>query len=210
MVKVLVVDDHAVVREGIKQIIASTSDLTFAGEATCGSEALKKIQENIYDIVLLDIGLPDISGLGLLKDLKSKRPELPILILSVRPEQHYAIRSLKAGASGYLNKSSAPEELIIAIRKVSQGGCYLSGDINKTMFYSAKMNKKSAPHEFLSEREYEVMMALASGDKIRDVAKALFLSPKTVSTFRQRILTKMNMKSNCELAKYVIENHLSE
>lgn len=210
MIKVLVADDHAIVREGLKQIVSEASGMVVADEAENGNEVLEKILVNEYDAIVLDITMPGINGLDALKQIKSQKPELPILILSMHPEEQYAMRVLKAGASGYLTKESAPEELITAIRKVSAGMTYVSSSLAEKLATDLKADHAKALHEALSDREYQVMCMLASGKLVKHIAETLSLSVKTVSTYRRRILEKMGMKSNAELVRYALEHDLSE
>lgn len=177
-------------------------------EASTGQEVLEKVFKTKFDVILLDISMPGKSGLDILKELKSQRSRLDVLVLSMHPEEHYAIQALKAGASGYLTKESAPDELLKALRKVSRGGKYISSSLAEKIAYALEQDIKKAPHEILSAREYEVLRKIASGKTVTDIAGELFLSPKTISTYRTRILEKMNMKNNAELVRYAIKNHL--
>jgi DNA-binding NarL/FixJ family response regulator len=210
MIRVLVADDHAIVREGLKQIVSEPSDMVVADEAENGNEVLEKILTNEYEAVVLDITMPGINGLDALKQIKSQRPELPILILSMHPEEQYALRVLKAGASGYLTKESAPEELITAIRRVSSGMKYVSSSLAERLASDLETDHDRPRHTTLSDREYQVMCMLASGKPVKQIAEALSLSIKTISTYRRRILEKMGMESNAELVRYALENNLSE
>jgi DNA-binding NarL/FixJ family response regulator len=208
MLKILIADDHAIVRQGLKQIVTETPDMIVAGEASNGQELLSKIQENDYDVVVLDITMPGRDGIDVLKQLRSERPELPILMLSIHPEEQYALRALKAGASGYLTKESAPDELVVAIRKVSRGGKYISSSLAEKLAFELEVGREQAPHETLSDREYHVMCLIASGKTVMEIAQELSLSEKTISTYRSRILEKMKMKNNAELTYYAIKNQL--
>ncbi|MEW6418585.1 MAG: response regulator transcription factor [Nitrospirota bacterium] len=210
MIKILVVDDHAVVREGLKQIISETPDMVVAAEASSAQEVLNKVRENNYDVVLLDISMPGRGGLDVLKQLKNEKTGLPVLILSIYPEDQYAMRALKAGASGYLTKESAPDELIAAIRKISQGRKYVSASLAEKLASEMEIGAEKPPHEMLSDREYQVMYMIAKGKTIKEIAGELSLSVKTISTYRSRILEKMRMKNNAELTRYAIKNHLVE
>ena len=210
MIRILVADDHPVVRQGLKQIVAGTTDILVVDEAGNGHEVLDKVQRNYFDVVLLDISMPGISGLDVLKQLRSERPELAILVLSVHPEEQYAARVLRAGASGYLAKESAPDELVAAIRKVSLGGKHVSLSLAEKLASELGRDATKPPHEALSDREYEVMCLIASGRTIAEIAQQLSLSPKTVSTYRSRILDKMSMKGNAELTLYSVQNGLLE
>jgi two-component system invasion response regulator UvrY len=210
MIRILVVDDHAIVREGLKQILADVTDLSVREEAANGQEALEKIRSGEFDCVLLDISMPGRSGLEVLKEIKAERPRLPVLILSMHAEEQYAIRALKAGASGYLTKSSAPDELIGAIRKVSCGRKYVSASLAEKLAGELDSDATKPSHETLSDREYQVMLMLASGKAVKEIADELCLSVKTISTYRSRVMEKMNLKKNAELTLYAIQNHLVE
>jgi len=208
MIKILIADDHTIVREGLKQIVADVGDMMVADEAGNGQEALQKIREGDYDVILLDISMPGRSGLEVLKDIRAERPKLPVLILSMHSEEQYAVRALRAGASGYLTKASAPDELIGAIRKVSRGRKYVTASLAEKLALELDVDIRKPPHEMLSDREYQVMLMLASGKAVKEIADELCLSVKTISTYRSRILEKMNMKKNAELTLYAIQNSL--
>ena len=208
MIRVLVVDDHAIVREGLRQIVADTPDIVVADEASNGQEAINKILENDYDLVLLDIAMPGKNGIDLLRELKNQRPGLNILILSIHPEEQYAVRALKAGASGYLTKECAPDELVTAIRKVVLGGKYIGSSLAEKLASDLEAGAEKPLHQVLSDREYQVMCMIASGKTIKEIAEESLLGIKTVHTYRSRILRKMNMKNNAELTRYAIENGL--
>jgi len=210
MIKILIADDHTVVREGLKQIISETSDLKVVGEARNGNEVLTQIWETEYDVVLLDISMPGQNGLDVLKQLKNTKPEISVLILSMHPEEQYAIRALKLGASGYLTKDSASEELISAIRKVSLGGKYVSASLAEKIAVHLEIEREKQLHEKLSNREYQVMCMIAAGKTVNQISDELALSVKTISTYRSRILEKMNMKNNAELTYYAVKNGLIE
>ncbi len=206
MIRVLVVDDHAIVRKGITQIIRETPDIVVTDEAETGQEALKKIFANDYDLVLLDISLPGVDGLEIMKQLKSLRPNLPVLMLSMYPEEQYALQALRLGAAGYLTKETAPDELVAAIRRVSAGGKFISSELAESLAAQIdRDNPNRLPHELLSDREYQIMGMLAAGKKQTQIAQELALSIKTVGTYRARILKKMRMKSTAELTRYAIE-----
>ncbi|HXG93713.1 MAG TPA: response regulator transcription factor [Blastocatellia bacterium] len=208
MVKVLIADDHTIVREGLKQILAQSVDLSVTGEAANGGELLEKVRTGDWDVVLLDLNMPGRDGLDTLKQLKCERPKLPVLVLSMYPEEQYAVRILKAGASGYLNKRSAPEQLIEAIRRVSSGGKYISAAMAEKLAFELETNFQDALHNSLSDREYQVLCLLASGKTRREVAEELSLSVKSISTYRARILEKLRLKSNAELTHYAIQHGL--
>ena len=208
MIRILVADDHAIVRNGLKQIVGDTPDMIVAAEASNGREALNKALEDDFDVVLLDITMPDRSGLDILKEIKSQKPELPVLILSIHPEEQYAVRALKAGAAGYLTKESAPEELIRAMRRVSGGGKYVTSSLAEKLASVLKTGAEKPLHQALSDREYQILCMIASGKRVKQIANELLLSTKTISTYRSRILRKMNMNNNIELTRYAIQNQL--
>jgi len=208
MIKILIADDHPVVRKGLREIIEETSDMKVADEASNGQEVLAKVFKKDFDVVLLDISMPGRSGLDILKELKSQLPKLAVLVLSIHPEEQYAVQVLKAGASGYLTKKSAPEELVTALRKVSTGGKYVSPSLAEKLASALETGIEKPPHETLSAREYEVMRKIALGKTVNEIAGELFLSPKTISTYRSRILEKMGIKNNAELIRYAIKNRL--
>jgi len=210
MIKILIADDHMIVREGMKQIISEIPDMTAADEAVNGHEVLNKALKNDYDVVVLDITMPGINGLDVLKQIKTQKPKLPILVLSMHPEEQYAVRAIKAGAAGYLTKESVSEELVKAIRTASAGRKYITPSLGEKLVYSLDADADKLPHELLSDREYEVMCMIASGKTVTEVAEKLFLSEKTISTYRTRILEKMNMKNNAELTHYAIKHGLVE
>jgi two-component system invasion response regulator UvrY len=208
MIKILIADDHAIVREGLKQILSESPDLVVVAEASTGQEVLDKIGKNDLDLVVLDIAMPGRGGLDILKEIKSQRPRLSVLMLSMYPEEQYAVRVLKSGASGYLTKESAPAELVRAIRQISQGKKYISPSLAEKLAIDLEISPDRPPHETLSDREYQVMCMIASGKTLREIADGLSLSIKTISTYRSRILEKMNMKTNAELTHYAIKNKL--
>lgn len=210
MIRILIADDHTIVREGLKQILAETPDMIVADEARNGQEVLNKVWKNEYDVVLLDISMPGRSGLDVLKQLKGERPKLPILILSMYSEEQYAMRALRAGASGYMTKESAPDELIEAIRKVSQGRKYVSPSLAEKLAISLEVGEEKPPHEMLSDREYQVMCMIASGKTIKEIAEEISLSVKTISTYRSRILEKLSLKTNAAITHYAVQNRLVE
>jgi two-component system, NarL family, invasion response regulator UvrY len=208
MIKILIADDHAIVREGLKQIIADTSDLVVAAEAADGQEVLDLVEKESFDVIVLDLSMPGRGGLDALKTLKSVHPSLPVLILSMHPEDQYAIRVLKAGAAGYLTKESAPAELVNAIRRVASGRKYVTASLAEALANDVGRQSSDLPHQELSDREFQVMCLIASGLTVSEIGPKLSLSVKTVSTYRERILAKMQMKTNAELTHYVMANHL--
>ena len=207
MHKILTIDDHEVVREGVKGLFAS--DVAEFGEARNGSEALNLIRNGDWDIAILDISLAGRSGLDVLKEIRQMRPSLPILMLSMHAEEQYAMRAFKAGASGYISKASSRDELRQAVLKVINGGRYVSPSLAERMVFNLTSSDKS-PHEQLSDRELEVLCLIASGRTVGEIATALSLSDKTISTYRRRILDKMRLNTNAELTHYAIKNHLVE
>jgi two-component system invasion response regulator UvrY len=208
MIRILIADDHPIVRAGLKQVIADAPDMTVADEAADGHEVLAKVRQGDFDVVLLDLSIPGLSGLDALKQVKSEKPNLRVLILSVHPEDQYAVRVLRAGAWGYVTKASAPEQLIAAIRRVHEGRRYVSPALAERLAEQLQPGAATMPHESLSDREYQVLCLLASGKTVTEIADALALSVKTVSTYRSRILEKMGMRSNAELPHYAIQNRL--
>jgi len=210
VIRILIADDHTVVREGLKQIISETHDMTVADEAVDGHEVLNKALRDDYDVVVLDITMPGINGLDVLKQIKAQKPKLPILVLSMHPEEQYALRVLKAGASGYLTKESASEELVQAIKAASAGRKYITPSLGEKLAYFLGTDAEQLPHELLSDREYQVMCMITSGKTLKEISERLFLSPKTVSIYRARILEKMKMKSNTEIISYALQHNLLE
>lgn len=208
MIRLLVADDHAIVRRGLHQIVAEAHDLTVAGEAATAEEVLARVGERSWDVVILDLSLPGGNGLDLLAEVKRRRPDLPVLILTVHSEEQYAVRALRAGAAGYLTKESAPEQLVEAVRKVVRGGKYVSPALAERLAFNLGRDHDRPPHEALSDREYQVLRMVASGRTVSEVAEDLSLSVKTVSTYRTRILEKMGMKTSAELTHYAIKNRL--
>ncbi|HEX6003310.1 MAG TPA: response regulator transcription factor [Burkholderiales bacterium] len=207
-VRVLIVDDHAIVREGLKRILADAPELRVAGEAASGPEAIDLVREQSWDVMLLDISLPGANGLEVLRAVKDLAPKLPVLILTMYPEDQYALRMLRAGAAGYLTKEGAPAQLVTAIRKVASGGKYISAAVAEKLAWELERRKQPATHEDLSNREFEILRLIASGKTVSQIAQQLRLSVKTVSTYRMRLLTKLNMKSNAELTHYAIKGGL--
>jgi len=208
MIKTVIADDHPIVRAGLKQILVDASDIEVTAEAGDGHELLKLIRKGGIDVVLLDLTMPGLMGLDALKQMRVENPNLPILVLSMHPEDQYGIRVLKAGASGYLMKSAAPDQLVVAIRKVYRGGKYVSPSLAEKMAFGLQTGTSGLPHEALSDREYQVLCMIASGKTVKEIAGELSLSEKTISTYRTRILEKMNMKSSAELTHYAIKLNL--
>jgi len=208
MIRSLIADDHAIVRAGLKQFIAEEQDMAVAGEATTGAEAVAFVRSSECDVVLLDIAMPDINGVDTLRQLKQIKPTLPVLILSGYPEKQYALNLLRTGASGYINKETASEQLVAAIRAVTQGRKYVSPAVAEVLVDDLGGDPNQPPHASLSEREFQIFCKLAAGKPVSKIADELFLSVKTVSTYRARILQKMDMKSNADLTYYAIKNQL--
>jgi two-component system invasion response regulator UvrY len=209
LIRALVVDDHRIVMRGIEQILLRTPDIRVTGDAASGREAIERAGSEEFDIVLLDISLPDRNGLDVLKILKERKPRLPVLILSMHPEEQYALRALKAGASGYLTKESAQEELIEAIRRISRGRKYVSASLAERLAMELSPGSEGPPHERLSDREYQVMLLIGAGKKINDIAAALFLSPKTITTYKSRVLQKMGMEGTADVVRYLVEHGIT-
>lgn len=208
MIRVLVADDHPIVREGVKQILSETDDIVVAREASTGQEAIDLMWRNEYDVVLLDISMPGRDGLETLREIKSIRPKTPVLILSIYPEEHYAVRVLRGGASGYVAKASAPDDLICAIRRVASGGKYISPVVAERLTYELDKDSSRPPHEILSDREYQVMRMIAAGKAVKEIASELCLSIKTVSTYRARVFEKLGITNNAALVLYAAQNKL--
>lgn len=204
MTRILIVDDHAIVRRGLRELLSDEFRGAAFGEAATAQQALEQVWKKEWDVALLDITLPGRSGLDLLKEIKAARPKLPVLILSVHPEDQFAVRVLKAGAGGYLTKESAPEELVNAVRKILAGGQYVSPTLAEKLALGLRRDSTRAPHETLSDREYEVMCCIASGKTVTEIAGELSLSPKTISTYRARVLEKLGLKNNSEIIRYAI------
>jgi len=210
MIRVLIVDDHTILRRGLSQIISETDDLEVCGEADSGVQAIKLAREQDFDVVLLDISMPDRNGLDTLKQLKKEKPKLAVLMLSMHPEEHYAMRALKAGASGYLTKQSAPALLVTAIRQVASGRKYVSSELAEELARTVGPDSGRPRHETLSDREYETLRLMASGMTLTEIAAEMSLSVKTVSVYRARLLEKMQLKNNAELTYYALKHKLVE
>jgi two-component system, NarL family, invasion response regulator UvrY len=208
--KVLIADDHAIVREGLKQILNTLPEVCRIEEAAEGNEALLKIREGGYDLVILDISMPGLSGLDILQRMRQGKVDARVLMLSFHPQEQYAVRAFKLGASGYLSKDSAFEELVTAIRKIAAGGKYVSSDFAEKIFFTDPGQTNPEIHDSLSAREFQVMILLAKGKSVAEIANEIFISGKTVSTYRTRIMEKMGMKKNADLTLYAIKNKLIE
>lgn len=208
--RILITDDHAVVRHGLRQILAAEFKKATFGEAGNAAEAIDRVWKESWDVVVLDISMPGRSGLDVLKEIKKSRPKLPVVMLSMHPEDQFAVRLLKAGAAGYMTKESAPEELVGAIKKVIAGGRYISSQLAEKMASYLAIDVQTPPHERLSDREFLVLRLIASGKPVSAIAKDVSLSVKTISTYRSRLLQKMGMSNNAELTRYAIQNNLVE
>jgi len=207
-IKVLIADDHAVVRRGLKQIMAEAG-MCVAGEASEGLQVLELVRRESWDVLVLDLAMPHRSGMEVLQEVRRIAPDMPVLVLSVYPEEQYGIRVLRAGAAGYMNKETALDELVHAIRKVVNGGRYVSPSLAERFAFELSGDVKMSPHEMLSDREYEVMVMLGSGKSPGDIATALSLSVKTINTYRARMLQKLGLNNNAELIRYVMKNRLT-
>lgn len=210
MIRVLIADDHPIVREGLKQLLSGQDGVAVAGEAVDGLEALRLVREEAFDVLLMDMSMPGRSGIELIKQIKGEKPRLSILVLSMHKEEQYAVRAIKAGALGYLTKESAPGQLVSAIRKVAGGGVFISAGVAERLALELGGNHDATPHALLSDREYQIFTMIVSGTSIGNIADELSLSVKTVSTHKTRILQKMNMSSSAELIHYAVRHQLVE
>lgn len=208
MLKILIVDDHALVRQGLKQVLSEEFESAILGEAGSAQGMVEAFQEQEWDAVVLDINLPDRSGLEVLKEMKEQRPALPILMLSIHPEEQYAVRALKTGASGYLTKESAPEELIAAVRKIMGGGRYVSASLAERLAVNLSAENETPSRRGLSDREHQVISRIAQGKTVTQTADELCLSVKTVSTYRARLLKKLSLKTTAQLIRYALDQQL--
>jgi two-component system, NarL family, invasion response regulator UvrY len=210
MIRILIADDHVLIREGLKKLLKSEPDITILGEATTAAETLDAVTNTPLDVLILDMNMPGRSGLDLLRDLRTVKPDLRVLVLTIHPEDSLAVRALRSGASGYITKESAPGDLIVAIRKVAGGGRYISPSLAERLVDALDPKSDRPLHEALSDREYQVFVHIARGRSVSDIAQSLSLSVPTVSTYRARLLKKMHMESNAELIHYALKNHLIE
>ena len=208
MIKIVIADDHEIVRAGLKQIIADEEDMEVAGESNSGEKLIELIKKNEYDVVLLDLKMSGMNGIEVMKHIKTIKPSIPVIVLSMHAEDQYAVRTIKAGASGYITKETAGDNLIAAVKKVVAGGKYISPTLAETLADSIAGGGSELPHEQLTDREFQVLCMIASGKTVSEIGAELFLSVKTISTYRQRILEKMSMKNNSELTHYVIKNNI--
>lgn len=208
MINVMIADDHAIVRQGLKQILSETDDIKVTGEAETGFQAIKIARQQDFDVMLLDISLPDRNGIDILKQIKKDRPNLAVLMLSMHNEHEFAIRALKAGAAGYLNKQSAPAQLVVAIRQVAAGDKYVSPAVAQELANSINTDADKPLYTTLSDREYQTLCFIAEGKTLSEISAEMFLSPKTVSVYRARLLEKLSLNNNSELIRYAIKNKL--
>ncbi len=208
MIRIVVADDHTIVREGLKQVLSAASDLSIVGEAQNGHEVLQRVRELEFDVLLLDMSMPGKSGIELIKQVRAEKPKLRVLVLSMHQEQQYAVRAIKAGASGYLTKESASAQLVSAIRKVAGGGAFITEAVAEQLALGAMPQADGPPHSALSDREFQVFRLLVSGKAVSSIAGELNLSVKTVSTHKARIMQKMNMSNSTELIRYALQHRL--
>ena len=208
MIRVLLADDHAIVRAGLKEILTDTGDIEVAGEAANGQEVLARVSAQDFDVAVLDLSMPGRNGIELIKRVKAEKPKLRILVLSMHSEEQYAVRALKAGASGYLSKESAADELVAAIRRIAGGGAYVTPETAERLALGAAPRAEAAAHTLLSDREFQVFRMIARGASVTDIARELSLSVKTISTHKTRILGKMGLANQAELIRYALEHHL--
>ncbi len=211
MIRIVIADDHAIVREGLKRIVSDAADLQVVGEAADGTEVLQRVRELQFDVLVLDLSMPGRSGMELIKLVKAERPRLRILVLSMHQETQYAVRAIRSGASGYLTKESAPAQLEQALRKIAAGGAYISAEVAEQLALGAMPGAQpAAPHESLSHREFDVMRRLAAGESVTDIAAALSLSVKTVSTHKANLMAKLGLQNQTELVRYALKHGLIE
>jgi len=206
--EILIADDHAIIRDGLKKILSDTDDLRVAGEASNGNDALQLVRERDWSLAILDISMPGRSGLELIKLIKAERPKLPLLIFSMHQEEQYAVRAIRAGASGYLSKEGDSDLIVPAVRKIAQGGVFISAKVAELLAMDSLLNVQNPSHTLLTDREFEVFSRIVRGESLTGIANELYLSVKTVSTHKSHILTKMNMSSDVDLARYAIEHKL--
>ncbi len=210
MIRIVIADDHAIVREGLKRIVASAKDMTVAGEAANGAQVMQCTRELEFDVLVLDLSMPGRSGMELIRYVRSEKPKLHILVLSMHQELQYAIRAIKSGANGYLTKESAPSQLVEALRKVASGGAYITADVAEQLARGAMPGSNAVPHEALSDREFEVFRMIAAGFSVTDIAGLLNLSVKTISTHKANLMQKMGFQNQSELIRYALKNGLAD
>jgi DNA-binding NarL/FixJ family response regulator len=210
LIKIVIADDHAIVREGLKRIIASAGDLAVVGEAADGGEVMLRVRENEFDVLVLDLSMPGRSGMELIKLVHAEKPRLRILVLSMHQELQYAVRAIKSGASGYLTKESAPEQLVLAIRKVAGGGAFVTAEVAEQLALGAMPGAADRPHESLSDREFEVFRLLLTGLSVTEIGARLSVSVKTVSTHKANLMQKMGLQNQSELIRYALKHGLAD
>jgi DNA-binding NarL/FixJ family response regulator len=210
MTRIVIADDHAIVREGLKRIVGDVADMQVVGEAADGTEVMQRVRELEFDVLVLDLSMPGRSGMELIKLVKAEKPKLRILVLSMHQELQYAVRAIKSGASGYLTKESAPAQLEQAIRKVASGGAFLTAEVAEQLALGAMPGSEGKPHESLSDREFEVFRLLAAGASVTDIATRLKLSVKTVSTHKANLMQKMGLANSSELVRYAMKHGLGD
>lgn len=210
MIDILVVDDHALIRKGLKQLLEGRADMRVTGEAETGQQAISMVRNGHYDLILLDLSLPDRHGMDVFKQIKAERPDVKVIVLSMYPEDQYGVRVLKAGAEGYINKQSAPEKLVNAILQVLGGKKFISENLAEQLLNNLIGQSQELLHQSLSNREYQTLCLLASGKSLTEISEAMLISPKTVSVYRARLLEKMNFRNNAEVIHYAIAHHLVE
>lgn len=208
MIRVMITDDHAIVRQGLRQILSETGDISVTGEAESGFQAVRIVRQEVFDVMLLDISLPDRNGIEVLKQVRKEKPELAVLMLSMHNENEFAIRALKAGAAGYLNKQSAPAQLVTAIRQVASGQKYITPALAMELANAITTDTDRPPHASLSDREYQTLCLIAAGKGLTEISEEMCLSPKTVSVYRSRLLEKLKLTNNSELIRYALMHHL--
>lgn len=210
MISILIVDDHAIVRLGLKKLLEEHCGLCSVSEAGSGADAMHKIDSLPFDVVLLDISMPGMNGIDVLKQLHAEKPQLPILILSIYPEDQYAVRLIRAGAAGYLTKETAPQEVVNAVYRLASGKKYISPVVAEMLANELVAANEKLPHQTLSDREYQIFLLLASAKTVSEIGESLALSVKTISTYRNRLLEKMHMRNNAELMRYAVDNNLTQ
>jgi DNA-binding NarL/FixJ family response regulator len=208
MIRIVIADDHTIVREGLKQMLTAVADFKVVGEASNGQEVLSRLRELDFDLLLLDMSMPGRSGTELIRQVKSEHPKLRILVLTMHEEQQYAVRAIKAGASGYLTKESAPDLLVSAIRKIASGGLFITAGVAEQLAMDAMPQSAGPPHLTLSDREFQVMRLLVAGISVTEIAEQLHLSVKTISTHKARLMEKMNLATQADLVRYAMANNL--
>jgi DNA-binding NarL/FixJ family response regulator len=210
MIRVAIADDHTIVREGLRQLLESAGDIVVATEAVNGHEVVERVRDTEFDILLLDLSMPGKSGMELIRQVKGEKPKLKILVLSMHEENQYAVRAIKAGASGYLTKDSASAQLVLALRKLAAGGAFISAEVAEQLARDAQGATDALPHTTLSDREYQVFRMLVAGDSLTEIADRLNLSIKTISTHKARLMQKMNVGNQAELIRYAIAHKLAD